>query len=151
MYSRPLPHRQPFSAFFWGKGAAVVLGSSLKPIIRLWTVRENWQIKSGGLYPGIQRIFVFLSILMVRSEAASTRPKASVQSREPYQTESTVYFILGILRTDLWSQGRRIVHSKWKLFHFQIKTKNLSGPNYQTDNPSYTNNPSLMWKRPFLL
>ena len=26
-------------------------------------------------------------------------------SREPYQTVSTVYFILGILRTDLWSQG----------------------------------------------
>ena len=25
-------------------------------------------------------------------------------SREPYQTVSTVYFILGILRTDLWSQ-----------------------------------------------
>ena len=26
-------------------------------------------------------------------------------SREPYQTVSTVYFILGILWTDLWSQG----------------------------------------------
>ena len=25
-------------------------------------------------------------------------------SRKPYQTVSTVYFILGILRTDLWSQ-----------------------------------------------
>ena len=29
-------------------------------------------------------------------------------SREPYQTVSTVYFILGILRTDLWSQGIKI-------------------------------------------
>ena len=29
-------------------------------------------------------------------------------SREPYQTISTVYFILGILRTDLWSQGIKI-------------------------------------------
>ena len=28
--------------------------------------------------------------------------------REPYQTVSMVYFILSILRTDLWSQGRRI-------------------------------------------
>ena len=35
---------------------------------------------------------------MIRGEAASTR--------EPYQTVSTVYLILGILRTDLWSQGR---------------------------------------------
>ena len=26
-------------------------------------------------------------------------------SREPYQTISTVYFLLGILRTDLWSRG----------------------------------------------
>ena len=30
-------------------------------------------------------------------------------SREPYQTVSTVYFILGILRTDLWSQGSKPV------------------------------------------
>ena len=29
-------------------------------------------------------------------------------SREPFQTVSMVYFILSILRTDLWSQGRRI-------------------------------------------
>ena len=34
---------------------------------------------------------------MVRGEAASP---------EPYQTVSTVYFILGILRTDPWSQGQ---------------------------------------------
>ena len=52
----------------------------------------------------------FLSILMVRGEAASMRREASRgknnrSSLEPYQTVSTVYFILGILRTDLWSQG----------------------------------------------
>ena len=47
-----------------------------------------------------QRIFFFLSIQMIRGEAASTRRE------EPYQTVSTVYFILGILRTDLWSQGK---------------------------------------------
>ena len=46
-------------------------------------------------FPGFQRIFFFLSILMIRGEAASNR-----------QTVSTVYFILGILRTGLWSQGR---------------------------------------------
>ena len=39
---------------------------------------------------------------------------------------------------------RRIVHAKLKLFHY------LSEANHQTDNPSHTNNPSLVWKRPFL-
>ena len=46
---------------------------------------------------------------------------------------------------------RRIVHSKLKLFHFEIKTYYLPDANNQTDNPSHTNNPSLVWKRPFLL
>ena len=46
---------------------------------------------------------------------------------------------------------RRIVHSKLKPFHFQIKTYYLSDANYQTDNPSHPNNPPLVWKRPFLL
>ena len=39
---------------------------------------------------------------------------------------------------------RRIIHSKFKLFHFQIKTYYLSDANHQTDNPSHTNNPSLV-------
>ena len=34
---------------------------------------------------------------------------------------------------------RRIVRSKLKPFHFQIKTHYLSDANYQTDNPSHTN------------
>ena len=46
---------------------------------------------------------------------------------------------------------RRIVHSKLKLFHFEIKTYYLPDANNQTDNPSHTNDPSLVWKRPFLL
>ena len=46
---------------------------------------------------------------------------------------------------------RRIVHSKLQPFHFQIKTYYLSDANYQTDNPSHANDPSLVWKRPFLL
>ena len=45
---------------------------------------------------------------------------------------------------------RRIVHSKLKLFHFQIKKYFLSDPNHQTDNLPHMNNPSLVWKRPFL-
>ena len=42
-------------------------------------------------------------------------------------------------------------HSKLKLFHFQSKKYYLSDKNHQTDNLSHTNNPSLVWKRPFLL
>ena len=37
---------------------------------------------------------------------------------------------------------RRIVHSKLKLFHSQIKTYYLSEANHQTDNLSHTKNPS---------
>ena len=44
----------------------------------------------------------------------------------------------------LMDSVRRIVHSKLKLFHFQIKTYYLSGANHRTDNPSHTNNPSLV-------
>ena len=51
----------------------------------------------------------------------------------------------------LTDKVRRIVHSKLKPFHFQIKTYYLSDANYQTDNPSHPNNPPLVWKRPFLL
>ena len=52
--------------------------------------------------PWVPEDIFFLPILIVCGHAASTRRQAS---REPYQTVSTVYFILGILRTDLWSQG----------------------------------------------
>ena len=38
----------------------------------------------------------------------------------------------------------RIVHSKLKPLHFQIKTYYLSDANYQTDNPSHTNDLSLV-------
>ena len=44
----------------------------------------------------------------------------------------------------LTDKVRRIVHSKLKLFHFQIKKYYLSDANHQTDNPSHTNNPSLV-------
>ena len=50
----------------------------------------------------------------------------------------------------LTDKVRRIVHSKLKLFHFQIKTYYLSDANHQTDNPSHTNNPSLVWNRPLV-
>ena len=39
---------------------------------------------------------------------------------------------------------RRIVHSKLKLFHFEIKTYYLPDANNQTDNPSHTNDPFLV-------
>ena len=54
-------------------------------------------------------------------------------------------------QSKLTDKVRRIVHSKLKLFHLQIKTYYLSDANHQTDNPSHANNPSLVWKRPFLL
>ena len=44
----------------------------------------------------------------------------------------------------LTDKVRQIVHSKLKLFHFQIKKYNLSDADHQTDNPSHTNNPSLV-------
>ena len=44
----------------------------------------------------------------------------------------------------LTDKVRRIVHSKLKPFPFQIKTYYLSDANYQTDNPSLTNTPSLV-------
>ena len=50
----------------------------------------------------------------------------------------------------LTDKVRRVVHSKLKLFHFQMKTYYLSDANHQTDDPSHTNNPSLVRKRPFL-
>ena len=37
-----------------------------------------------------------------------------------------------------------IVHPKLRLFHFQIKTYYLSDANYRTDNPSQTDNSSLV-------
>ena len=39
---------------------------------------------------------------------------------------------------------RRIIHPKFRPFHFQIKTYYLSAANYPTDNPSQTDNPSLV-------
>ena len=51
----------------------------------------------------------------------------------------------------LTDKVRRIVHSKLNLFHFQFEKFYLSDANHQTDNPSHTNNQSLVWKRPFLL
>ena len=47
-------------------------------------------------------------------------------------------------RIILSSKGRRIFYSKLKLVHCQIKTYHPSDANHQTDNPSHTNNPSLV-------
>ena len=46
------------------------------------------------------------------------------------------------LSVQLTDKVRRIVHSKLKPFYFQIKTYYLSDANYQTVNPSHTNDPS---------
>ena len=78
----------------------------------------------------------------------------------PTDTRSPIFFFRGggsctyrLSETDnpssncpstLMDNVRRIVHSKLKLFHFQIKTYYLSDANHQTDNPSLKNNPSLV-------
>ena len=41
---------------------------------------------------------------------------------EPYQTIRTVYFILGILRTDLWSQGTAPEGFRWKFSPARISS-----------------------------
>ena len=48
------------------------------------------------------------------------------------------------LSVQLTDKVRRMVHSKLKPFYFQIKTYYLSDANYQTVNPSHTNDPSLV-------
>ena len=81
----PLPHRHPFSDFFWGERAAV-------------------------------------HRLSETDNLSSNCP------------------------SKLTDKVRRIVHSKLKPFPFQIKTYYLSDANYQTNNPSHTDNPSLSAK-----
>ena len=51
---------------------------------------------------------------------------------------------LQTVRQNWQDKVRRIVHSKLQPFHFQIKTYYLSDTNYQTDNPSHANDPSLV-------
>ena len=60
-------------------------------------------------------------------------------------------FPSGNCPSKLTGKVRRIVHSKLKLFQFQIKKYYLSDTNHQTDNPSHTSNTSLVWTRPFLI
>ena len=44
-------------------------------------------------------------------------------SPKPYQTISTVYFILDILRTDLWSQGTAPEDFRWKFSPARISSQ----------------------------
>ena len=63
-----------------------------RPKTRAWKTRE----KTGQF------------LRQLKPETAHERPLAPRvrgPSRKPYQTVSMVYFILGILRTDLWSKG----------------------------------------------
>ena len=82
-------------------------------------------------------------------------PFETSQSPPPPQTSLLRYVVRGgggctkaLSETDnpssncaskLTDKVRRIVQSKLKQFHLQI-----SEANYQTDNPSHTNNPSLV-------
>ena len=53
-------------------------------------------------------------------------------------------FPSGNCPSKLTGKVRRIVHSKLKLFQFQIKKYYLSDTNHQTGNPSHTSNTSLV-------
>ena len=65
----------------------------------------------------------------------------------PTDTHSPIFFLpsSNCPLSKLTDKVRWSVHSKLKPFHFQTKTYYLSVANYQTDNPSHTNNPSLVW------
>ena len=69
--------------------------------------------------PWVPEDIFFLTILMARGEAVST----GATSREPYQIVSTVYFLLGILRTDLWSQGSTDLEPSDKNCHASCRSR----------------------------
>ena len=73
-------------------------------------------------YPGFQRIFFLID---TDGQRGAKRRKEKITSRERYQTVSTVYFILGILGTDLWSQGN-IFLVVWYVFEPVGGRKNAS-------------------------
>ena len=114
----------------------------------------NFIFKTCKPLPWVPEDIFFLSILKARGEAASTKREAPREksnlwsqelrvsflcnfriiyltvkpSPEPYQTVSMVYFILGILRTDLWSQGSKpVVREENIAFHNDVaELKNLA-------------------------
>ena len=103
-------------------------------------------------------VFKLLSLACVQSPPPQQTPRKDTPSPIFFWGEGAAVHRLS--ETDnpssnyppkLTDKVRRILHSKLKSFHFQIKTRYLSDSNYQTDNPSHTNNPFLVWKRPFLL
>ena len=72
---------------------------------------------------------------MVCGEAASTKREALREknnvlslSREPYETVSTVYFNLGTLRKDLWSQSSADLRGTQR----QFSGKYLFGRRFET-------------------
>ena len=77
-----------------------------------------WEIFNLNLafaYRGFQRLFLLIWNLTVRGKTATARRKA-----ELFQTVSTVYFILSILTTDLWSVGNDCCKSDSKSLYFAV-------------------------------
>ena len=64
----------------------------------IWGRREKWAF---WLPYGFQKIFFLIDTDGLRRRVASTTREVPREN----QTVNAVYFILGILRTDLWSQG----------------------------------------------
>ena len=74
-------------------------------------------IKHHAHYPGFQRLLFFLN-LIPNSLRDSELQRATILRERALSTVSTVYFILGILRMDLWngqniySPNRRVLNSE---------------------------------------
>ena len=54
-----------------------------------------------------------------------------VPSREPYQTVSTVYFLLGIMRTDLWSQGIQGIQFEENYFVLGLLARDIANHSFE--------------------
>ena len=121
MYSRPLPHRHPISDFFLGEGAAVH---------RLSETDNPYPNCPSKLTDKVGRI--------VRSQL---KP---FHFQRLFVKLSTV--VMRIISKSFEVSARKVTQT------FSVPyTYYLSDANYQTDNPSHANHPSLVWKRPFLL
>ena len=77
---------------------------------------SNFWICSASILHWVPEDFFFL----IDTDGTRRKVAREKKSREPYQTVTTVYFILGILTTDLCSQGTFISSSNLSIISFFI-------------------------------
>ena len=73
--------------------------------VQPFSQRKNLNIVNLHNTLGSKRYFFLIDTDRSWQSRVNEAHRQSAKRRAPYQTVSTVYFILGILRTDLWSQG----------------------------------------------